>query len=159
MSVTATRIRHARTADIASVLDLRDRIAVDLLQRGQLHWDPSRITTADLVDLIDRDALFVAGAVLGTISVRFDTDSLWGAGRAGYVRMLMVEPSLQATGLGRHLVSWAGRYIFTTGRSLVRLDCPEQDDGLRRFYEGLGFRFLEARNGAALFERSRDGRI
>lgn len=159
MSVTATRIRYARTADIASVLVLRDRIALELLQRGQLHWDPSRITSADLVDLIDRDALFVAGDVVGTISVRFDDDPLWLSGRAGYIRMLMVEPASQATGLGSHLVSWACRFIFATGRDLVRLDCPDGATGLKRFYEELAFKQLEASNGVALFEKSRDGRI
>lgn len=159
MSVNSFQIRAARTADIASVLVLRDRIALDLLQKGHLPWSPDRITPADLIDLIDRDVLFVAGDAFGTVSVHFDSDPLWPPGRSGYVRMLMLDPALQGKGAGRALVEWAARYAFATGRSLVRLDCPDSVDGLKRFYEELGFEQVASTNGFALFEKSRDGRI
>ena len=159
MSVNGFQIRAARTADIASVLVLRDRVALDLLQKGHLQWSPDRITPADLIDLIDRNVLFVAGDTIGTVSVYFDSDRLWPPGHAGYVRMLMIDPALQGRGAGKSLVEWAARYVFATGRHLVRLDCPESADGLKRFYEELGFQQLDTKNDSALFELSRDGRI
>ena len=156
MSVNGFQIRAARTADIASVLVLRDRIALDLLQKGHLQWSPDRVTPADLLDLIDRNVLFVADDTAGTVSVHFDSDPLWPPGRSGYIRMLMVDPVLQGRGWGRSLVEWAVRYVFATGRALVRLDCPDTADGLKRFYKEIGFEQRETKNGSALFELSRN---
>lgn len=155
MSAPYPAIRPAATADIGAVLALRDRVALDLLQRGLLQWDPSRITAADLVDVIDGENLFVVGEVVASVSVRFDTDPLWPVGRAAYLQMLMVEPAQQRSGLGKHLVDWACRYGLATGRDLVRLDCPQGADGLKRFYEEIGFKQLDTRQGMALFELRR----
>jgi GNAT superfamily N-acetyltransferase len=69
--------------------------------------------------------------------------------------MLMVDPTIQGSGVGAQLVDWAIRYVFATGRPLVRLDCPETADGLRRFYENLGFKQVDTNGAMALFELGR----
>ncbi|MGZ4658156.1 MAG: GNAT family N-acetyltransferase [Blastococcus sp.] len=68
--------------------------------------------------------------------------AVWGErpGDAGYVHGLVVDRAHAGTGLGRHLLSWAGGRARDRGRPFLRLDCVQTNERLRDYYRALGFR-------------------
>jgi predicted N-acetyltransferase YhbS len=66
-----------------------------------------------------------------------------------------------AAGAGRTAVLWCIEEARRRGRSFVRLDCLEENPGIRRYYENFGFAAVDAKviNGTAytLCERPVDG--
>ena len=59
---------------------------------------------------------------------------------AGYVHGLVIDREHAGEGLGGQLLDWAERRTLQTGRTLLRLDCVEGNERLRRYYRDRGFR-------------------
>ena len=59
---------------------------------------------------------------------------------AGYVHGLVVAGRLRGAGTGAALLQWAAHQARAQGRSLLRLDCGEDNDALRRYYAQQGLR-------------------
>lgn len=80
---------------------------------------------------------------------------------AAYVHQMAVKDGYRGLNLGKQLLDWAGEQAANQGRQLFRIDFPPENDGLRGYYEGLGFRFVgnweinapHATYTAALYER------
>lgn len=78
-----------------------------------------------------------------------------------YLNVLCVHPQHRGRGIGTQLVTAAGR-----DHPLIYLHADSRDEGLRGFYEGLGFqvqstrevRIAGRRRGMHLMRRSQDGR-
>jgi GNAT superfamily N-acetyltransferase len=83
----------------------------------------------------------LAGEPAGTVSL-FDVDErFWlGAPRdALYVHKLAVRRSFAGHGLGAAIIRWSELRARADGKRFLRLDCPRDDPGVRRYYELAGF--------------------
>ena len=131
-------IRLAAPNDFETLLEVREEVAIDLLQRG-IPSNPNSLTRQHLVDWTSEGVLWVAdldGEVIGSIAVWFhDPTDYWPrADLASYVRDLMVHPRLRHQGYGALLLKWAERYSAGRGRNRVRLDCGNLRLGQADFF-------------------------
>jgi hypothetical protein len=102
-------------------------------------------------------------AAVGTVSLLEDDPMFWPAaavGEALYVHRFAVRRS--AAGAGRTAVLWCIAEARRRGRSFVRLDCLQDNPGIRSYYERFGFLAVDEKiiNGTAyaLYEVPVDGR-
>ncbi len=112
-------IRPATPDDFDALLEIREEVAVDLLERG-IPSNPNALTRQHLEEWTSAGVLWVAeldGAVIGSIAVWFhDPTNYWPrADLASYIRDLMVHPRLSARGHWR-CDSRVGRAVL--GRSV-----------------------------------------
>ncbi len=152
-------IRPATPDDFEPLLEIREEVAIDLLQRG-IPSNPNALTWQHLEDWTTARVLWVAelgGVVIGSIAVWFhDPTDYWPrADLASYFRDLMVHPRHRQEGFGALLLGWAERYSAGRGRNRVRLDCDASNERLCRYYKEAGYRHVVTdSDGFALFEKT-----
>ena len=151
-------IRPATPDDFESLLEIREEVAIDLLQRG-IPSNPNALTWQHLEDWTTERVLWVAeldGAVIGSIVVwSHDPTGYWPrADLASYLRDLMLHPRYRHEGFGAVVLGWAERYSAGRGRNRVRLDCDASNERLCRYYKEAGYRHVATdHDGFALFEK------
>jgi len=69
----------------------------------------------------------------------------WGTDTAPalYVHRLAVAQASRGRGLGQALLCWASARAAAQRKTFVRLDCADDNYGLRRFYESQGFHHVK----------------
>ena len=153
------QIRLATPYDFDALLEIREEVAIDLLERG-IPSNPNALTRQHLEDWTRAGVLWVAdldGAVIGSIAVwPHDPTNYWPrADLASYIRDLMVHPRFRHEGIGALILGWAERFSAGRGRSRVRLDCEAGNERLCRYYKEAGYRHVVTDNdGFALFEKT-----
>lgn len=73
--------------------------------------------------------------------------------KAGYVRFLSLLPEDRGRGLGIQLVGEAVSQYRNAGRDRLRLPCPPDNEGARRFFRRHGFVRIGREDGADLLEK------
>jgi GNAT superfamily N-acetyltransferase len=72
-------------------------------------------------------------------------------------RATAADAEVAGRGLGVAIVEWADGQAAAAGRRYLRLDCMRENDGIRAYYERLGFDHRgdidHPRFAAALYER------
>jgi ribosomal protein S18 acetylase RimI-like enzyme len=139
------RIRRADPSDFEAARDVLSSAAAWARDRGIERWWPVPFPAERLRPALDQGHLYVAiaeGQIVGTIVFKWEDAKVWGDEPpvAGYVHMLAVRKDRPLSGVGELLLSWAAERTRENRRSLLRLDCLATNDGLVRYYEGLGFR-------------------
>jgi GNAT superfamily N-acetyltransferase len=90
-------------------------------------------------------------AAVATVSLLENDPIFWpeAGDEALYLHRFAVRRS--AAGAGRTAVLWCIDEARRRGRTFVRLDCLEDNPGIRRYYESLGFVAVDAKviNGTA----------
>lgn len=84
-------------------------------------------------------------SVVGTLRIEWE-DPAWphDSAVAGYVHALAICNHARGHGIGASLLEWAQAQIADRGGEYIRLDCWAENVVLRRYYEGLGFRYCGA---------------
>jgi GNAT superfamily N-acetyltransferase len=153
------RVRRATPDDFDDLLGIRERVAIDLLERG-VPSNPNALTREHLQAWAMARVLWVGEMeerIVGSIAVwMHDPAGYWPrADVAAYVRDLMVDPRLRGLGVGAVLLAWAERYAAGLGRGRVRLDCDAANERLCRYYKEAGYRHVATdHDGFALFEKT-----
>jgi len=159
--LAVTRIPHvrpAKTSDFDRLLEIRQRIALRLLQRG-IHSNPASLTRAHLEEWTEAGVLWVGevgGEVVAAVTVwRHDPAGFWPRGDvAAYIRDLMVDPEHASQGYGKVVLGWAERYAAGIGRRRVRLDCDLDNERLMRYYHDAGYREIAHDDQLAYLEKT-----
>ena len=152
-------VRPATPADFQVLLEVREEVAVDLLQRG-IASNPNALTRQHLEEWTKSRALWVAeldGSVIGSIAVWLhDPTDYWPETElATYIRDLMVSPKHRHEGLRASMLRWAERFSASRGRDRVRLDCDAANERLCRYYQDCGYRRVGIDGeGFALYEKA-----
>jgi len=133
--------------DVAAVLEDAGRFVHSL---GIQAWPAGTFTDDDgwgrqqLNEALRVSGLFVTevhGEPAATVSLFEEDDRFWprASRDALYIHKLAVARRFAGLGLGRVMVEWSGDRARATGKRFLRLDCPRDDDALRRYYERAGF--------------------
>lgn len=149
-AVTRIAIARAEVADVASVVALLDAAAKWQQRRGIDLWKPGQFGEDVRQTVADGD-LFVArrdGALVGCFmldegSPRM-TQWLNEHGRQperGVVGRLAVAPDLMGQGFGIELLREADHLASSQGNAFLRLECPSENEGLRRYYVDAAFTY------------------
>lgn len=137
-------LQPAVAKDADSLFTLREQAARWLQARDIRQWVPGEVSPATFGAQVAAGEWFVDRWNEGIrAALRFcwsDPDT-WGMRPpdAGYVHGLMVDRDHAGEGLGGQLLDWAEYRTIEAGRRLLRLDCVEGNQWLRRYYGDRGF--------------------
>jgi len=133
--------------DVAEAVELLDGARRWLRDRSIDQWRhaiPAEVVLADA----ERGELFVVRSCRGLEAIATITDhdpETWGADvtPALYVHRLAVAQASRGHGLGQGLLGWASARAAARHKAFVRLDCADDNHGLRRFYESQEFQHVK----------------
>ena len=144
------KIHRATPAAAADVIALLDAAATWLQSRGIDMWEPGRFER-DVRETIGNGDLYVArqdGVVVGCFMLDAGSPRMtrWLAqhGRPperGVIGRLAVARDAAGKGLGLKLLAEAERIASIGGIAFLRLDCPSNNERLRRYYVEAGFTY------------------
>lgn len=134
---------------------------------GDMAWGAEPYTSEELREQIEKGNTYIArlgSQPVGTLLLIWEDEMTWGEQppTAAYVHQLAIKDGYRGMGLGKQLLDWAGQQAANNGRTLLRIDFPPENDGLKSYYENLGFRWVQNRKihaphatyTTALYERS-----
>ena len=160
-------IRVADIRDRDRIFELLREAAVWLRDRGIDYWQnwhaPPPHHVAWVEDGINAGQFrMVEGGGQSIACFRLqDSDELfWGkrAEPAVYLHSLTVDRALAGRGIGALVLARVGKQAAVDGARFMRLDCGVSADGLRRYYESLGFSLVGETvvdgESLALYEKS-----
>jgi ribosomal protein S18 acetylase RimI-like enzyme len=147
--MVAVTVRQAKPAELALVMEILDEAARWLLARGIRQWEspPPAECWMDFREEIARERVYliILGAseeVVGTFRVASSGTPLWkDDANAGYLYSLAVRPRLIGRGIGAAVIERMAEHFTVFGKQKFRLDCIAANTELRKWYEGLGFRY------------------
>lgn len=141
----------ARPEDAPFLLALREARSAWLAGRGIQQWKVGEVTLDEVESQVlagEWHLLRHGGALAAAVRLLWHDEAFWGAQlpTAAYLHGLMVDREYAGRRLGLALVAWAEEQARQAGRSLLRLDCAEDNPALRRYYTEQGFRVVGRRD-------------
>ena len=164
-------VEPATATDAATILGLRHAAEDWLAGRGIDQWAPREVPLSTVAAQIEAGEFYVArrnpmGPIVAALRLIRSDPTIWPEQDelACYVHGLVIDRSEAGTGIGAAMLEWASEQTRREGRSLLRLDCAENNGALRSYYLNQGFRYVGRREFAddsswfsvALFEKSTD---
>jgi GNAT superfamily N-acetyltransferase len=132
--------------DLAAYVELLEEAGSWLWERGVRQWEPgsNRQQAGLLRRFLESGVLVLARAgdrlAGGCILTRTPTPEWDGrAGDAIYLHKLVVARFAAGRALGQRLLAWSERWTASRGAPLLRLDCWDGNERLRRYYLDAGF--------------------
>ncbi len=143
MGTTDLAVEQGTPDDVTQAVALLDGARRWLHDRSIDQWRhaiPDEVVLADA----ERGELFVVRDQSGLQAIATITDhdpETWGTDTtpALYVHRLAVAQASRGHGLGQAILSWTFARAANQHKAFVRLDCADDNHGLRRFYETQGF--------------------
>jgi len=162
---TVEQVRVAEPAEAGQLLTLREQAAAWLTARGVRQWEPGEVGIEVFRAQVQAGQWHVlrdGSGLVGALRLLGEDELIWGPQPpvAAYVHGLMVAEQHRGLGVGVDLLRWAAHQARVGGRSLLRLDCSEENQALRRYYSRQGFRAVGRREfdgpwySVALLERA-----
>ena len=146
MELDRIEIVRAGAADRAAVLDLVERLLVELEEKPGEFAGIDRVRVlADLAVAGDRFAAFLAregGRDIGVLTLT-EHVAIYAGGKYGVIDELYVSPKHRSAGVGARLIEAAKAHGAARGWRRIDVTAPPGAAWERsiRFYEGLGFVF------------------
>lgn len=159
-------IKLAQPQDAEDLADILNSALQYKVTHDDLIWGTEPFTAEELHERIEKGNTYIAkvgNVPVGTLSLTLEDEAMWGKPPpiAVYVHQLAVTQGYRGLNLGKQMLDWAGHWAADNGRELLRLDFPSKNEGLKAYYEKLGFRWVRDREMpspqatyvAALYER------
>lgn len=163
MDLTIRKATMNNAAALAEILTQAMRYKQSL---GDNAWGDEPYTIDELKPRITKGNTYTAwlsDELVGTLIFLLEDEMMWGKQPpvAAYVHQLAIKDGYHGQGIGGQLLNWAALKAAKQGRDLLRIDFPPHNDGLKQYYEKLGFKFVMNREinaphatyTAALYER------
>lgn len=162
----AFTVEPARLEDAEVLAEILSSAVQNKVDNGDMAWGTEPYTAEELQERIEKGNTYIAilGSVpIGTLLLIWEDEMMWGkqSAIAAYVHQLAVKKEYRGQDIGEKLLDWASQQAANNGRKLLRIDFPPENDGLRAYYEKLGFKWVKNREihaphatyTAALYER------
>lgn len=135
---------RATPQDAATLLDLRNEAARWQHQVGVVQWRENEVPLGVYADQVARGEWYVVRdgrQIVGGLRLLWDDHAVWGEQPpiAAYVHHLVSRRDPAYGGLGATMLTWASAQAAAAGRTRLRLDCMESNQGLRAYYRSQGF--------------------
>lgn len=116
-----------------------------LAGRGVRQWEPGKVSLDEVRRQVAAGKSHVlrdADGPVAALRLLWQDEQAWGPqpAVAGYVHGLVVAGRRRGSGTGAALLQRAADQARAQGRSLLRLDCGEDNDALRGYYAQQGLR-------------------
>jgi ribosomal protein S18 acetylase RimI-like enzyme len=161
LSVDVAKLEDAEALAEILTSGLRNKIA-----HGDMAWGTEPYASEELRERIKEGNTYIAklgNQPVGTLLLIWEDEMMWGEQPpvAAYVHQLAIKDGYRGMDLGRQLLDWAGQQAASNDRKLLRIDFPPENQGLKSYYEKLGFQWVQNREvnapnatyTAALYER------
>ena len=140
----------AQPADAPHLLELRERAAAWLAARGVRQWEPGEVGIKVFRGQVEAGQWHVlrdSSGLVAALRLLWEDETVWGPQppTAAYVHGLVVAEQHRGSGVGGALLRWAADQARVRGRGLLRLDCSEENQALRRYYLQQGLRAVGRR--------------
>jgi predicted N-acetyltransferase YhbS len=154
-------VRKADLDDTELVAGLLDEASRWVGERGFEQW-PLPFPRTQIAEAIARGEVFVAeheGEPVATVTILTEDPRYWGARPpdALYVHKLAVARAHAGRGFGSKVIRWAEGRAASLGRQFLRLDCLGDSEGIRDYYERLGFEhrgdLVRGKRNMCIYER------
>lgn len=156
-AISPEQVRHQRAPELAEIADaedllaLREAAAAWLSARGVRQWEPGEVSLDGVRKQIEAGQWHVLRencSPVAALRLLWQDDEVWGPQPpdSAYVHGLVVAEQRRGADIGAELLRWAAAQALARGRSLLRLDCGEDNDALRRYYTQQGFRTVGRRD-------------
>ena len=144
-------VTAAGPRDAALLLALREAQSAWLAGRGIQQWKAGGVALDEIEDQIQAGEWHVLrddGDLAAAVRLLWQDEDFWGPQppTAAYLHGLMVDRRHAGRRLGLGLIAWAEEQAGRAGRSLLRLDCAEDNAALRRYYTDQGFQVVGRRD-------------
>jgi GNAT superfamily N-acetyltransferase len=160
-------IKKAILADAAALSEILTQAMYYKLSLDDAAWGMQPYKTDEMHDRIQKGNTYSAwlgDELIGTLMLLWEDELIWGKQPpvAAYVHQLAIKDGYHGQNMGEQLLKWANQKTAQQQRRLLRIDLPEGNQGLKQYYEKLGFRWVMNREVraphktyiAALYERS-----
>ena len=146
---------------MSTVAELLDEATAWVGERGYEQW-PSPFPHEEIAAAVERGEVYLAeldGEPVATVTMLADDPVYWGERPpdALYVHKLAVRRACAGQRIGSAVIEWADATAAKAGRRFLRLDCLRDNDGIRAYYERLGFRhqgdLVVNGRGMSIYER------
>ncbi|RIW37279.1 GNAT family N-acetyltransferase [Bacillus salacetis] len=143
-------IRNAEEQDLNKLLLLLEEAAGWLHTKGTTQWDyylsDLEGNTDEVADSIKRRSTYVVeteGEIAASVTLEdmpgdWDRD-IWGEeadqGEVIYLHRLVVKRKYAGLGIGDALIDWAKKETRQRGKSILRFDCLNKNEGLNSYYQ------------------------
>lgn len=110
---------------------------------GKYDYTPNEAN--DYIQRGDTYLVYLDKVAIGTIALQNDDTFVWGPrlpGEAAYIHRLAIRDSARGKNYGAEIIAWANNEAKLRGCRYLRLDVPPENYKLRRYYEGLGFKYV-----------------
>jgi GNAT superfamily N-acetyltransferase len=140
------QVVRASEVDLDAVMQLFSDARAWHRQKGVDIW--SEFDRNQIAADIRAGRVFVARSdqsIVGTVTLVESDPLVWDADRreALYIHKLASSRSPAGQGVGARLLQWVQGYARKLGKECVRLDTWNNNPGMRRYYEGHGFRHVK----------------
>jgi ribosomal protein S18 acetylase RimI-like enzyme len=114
------------------------------INHGDNVWGSDGWTEKEVLDYLKESEMFVfkiGNRLAGTVSIQWSDERNWGeqSPDAVYIHRLAVTSDLHGQNIGAQIIDWVEIKAAAQRRKFLRLDCPEDNEKLCSYYEGLGF--------------------
>jgi len=138
-------IRLAVKEDISTILELLNKVTLNLHEKNINQWDYPWESEAIIMDVENRNVyvLTIDNLIVGTFSIKtMDTNMVFPISDIGsfYLYRIAVLPECQGKDLGVKIVNYACEFSRSSKKSLY-LDCWAGNVKLKSFYLKAGFDF------------------
>lgn len=160
-------VEVAKPEDAEALAEILTSAVHKKVAHGDMAWGAEPYTPEELRDRIEKGVMYIAklGDIpVGTFQLLWDDERIWGKQPpvAGYVHQLAIKDGYRGMEIGKQLLDWAGETAASNGRDLLRIDFSPSNQGLKAYYESLGFKWVKDKEiyntdsiyTASLYERS-----
>ncbi|MEW9530773.1 GNAT family N-acetyltransferase [Microbispora sp. NPDC049125] len=165
--MTRYTIRPATLSDLPALYTLRTEAEQWLAKAGVTQWTPEwhdRARQLIRKNVEDGESWVICddGQIASTCRIAGPDLDFWNDADhlddADHLYKLIVARSHAGTGLGDAIIDWACDRAQARGRTWLRIDIWRTNNGLRRYYEKRGFRYVRTaivpgRNSGLLLQR------
>jgi hypothetical protein len=141
-------IRSAQADEVGTVASILEEVALWASSKDFLAWEPGLFAEPDGVGQawirsdIHRGTQYLIwcdDAAVGTFVLRTRDELFWPGADDDALYLHRFAVLHVAAGVGRRAIEWMMEETRREGRTCVRLDCLAENEGIRRYYVGVGF--------------------
>ena len=146
----AVHIRTAELEDVSDVVRILSDGAKRMRSLGESTPWPDPFPRDRIEPYLAAKCVFLATledlGPIGTFMVTWDDDPYWELPleAAGYLHRMVVLRRHSGQRISAQIFRWVFGHVRARGRHYVRLDCLEDAEPLRRYYESFGFRYVRS---------------
>lgn len=143
--VSVINVEQATEQDAEPILALRHSLEEWLEASSVEQWGRGEVGLAEVQRQVASNEWHVvrspAGDLRAALRLLWSDEPVWQQQNAlaAYVHGLMVRRADAGLGLGAVLLGWAEQQAHKNAVPILRLDCVESNEALRRYYRALGF--------------------